>query len=135
MPYNFTVNPSNEGGRPDLRNGVYDFTIDDIRPAEASNAKYDKGLPRAEFVLALDQLDEDGDAVIVRDWITIYPEPKRASKLYQLISAVLYDGGKVPKNGGVSASQLLNRRGQLIWGDRELSESKGVTGYLPPKSK
>jgi hypothetical protein len=135
VSYDFTVNPTNKGGVPDLRDGVYAFAVDEIKPAAGGDSKYDKGLPRAEFVLALDEVDEDGDAIIIRDWVTVYPRPTPKSKLFQLFSAVLFNGEKLPENGGVSASQLLGKRGRLIWGTKEHSESKGVIGYLPAEPK
>jgi hypothetical protein len=131
--FEFKVTPTNKGGVPDLADDLYDFTISEIKKAEGGDPKYDKGVPRAEFVYALDQVDEAGDAIVVRDWITVYPKPAPKSKLYRLISAALYGGKELPENGGVSASQLLGTRARLLWGTKEMGDGKGVIGYLPAK--
>src|SRR5262245_61940231 len=90
--FDFNVTLTIKGGVPDLADDVYNFTVTEIKKAEGGDPKYDKGHPRAEFVYELDQVDEAGDAIVVRDWITVYPKPAPKSKLYRLISAVLYGG-------------------------------------------
>jgi hypothetical protein len=131
--FNFTVNPTNKSGVPDLADDVYEFTIAEIKAAEGGDPKFDKGFPRMELLYRLDHVDTGGDAVAVRDWITIYPTPGPKTKLYQLISAVLYRGEQLPENGGVDGSQLRGKRARLIWGTKDKGEGKGVIGYLPIK--
>jgi hypothetical protein len=131
--FDFTVQPTNKSGVPDLADDVYEFTITEIKKAEGGDPKFDKGLARAEFVYLLDVVDKDGDNVVIRDWLTVYPTPGPKTKLYALISAVLYGGAKLPENGGVNAAQLLGKRGRLLWGTKEQGEGKGVIAYLPIK--
>jgi hypothetical protein len=132
-PIQFTVYATNKAGVPDLADDVYSFTVSDIRKAQGGNAQYDKGFPRAEFVLQLDRAGTDGKPVIVRDWITIYPEPGPATKLYQLASALLNNGQPLQDGHHVSNHQLLGKRGRLLWGNKEKGNGKGVVKYLPPQ--
>src|SRR5687767_14449762 len=106
----WTFTPTNKAKVPDLADDVYEFTVREIKPAEGGDPKYDKGYPRGEFVYELDLVGADGDNIVVRDWITIYPEPSRFTKLYSLTSALLYGGDPLPEHVDTGTDDFLGKR-------------------------
>jgi len=134
--FDFQFTPSNKTGAPDLEDDDYEFTITEIVKAEDGDPKFAKpGVVRAKLTYVLDAVDDDGANIVVHDWINCYVDPKPRSKLYQLASAVLFDGKKVPENSGLSASQLRTKRGRLMWGTKPEGDGKGPIGYRPIRGR
>lgn len=128
------LSSTNQGGGIPLPAGRYTARIVKVEPWEDNGtSKFAKTEPQEKLSLRVKgYARDDGGPLLVSDWITLYPNPGKRSKVYKIWCAVFFDGAaEMPEGTPMNTDELEGRDVDFLVGPKKEGEGVTITGYMP----
>src|SRR6266511_944037 len=128
----------NQGGGMPLEAGRYTARITHVEPWEDNGtSKFARTEPQERLTLRVKgYARDDGSPLTVSDWITLYANPGKRSKVYKLWSAVFFDGAaEIPEGTPIDTDELEGKDVDFLVGPKKEGEGNTITGYMPTQKQ